>query len=293
MHVAITGSSGLIGTALRASLAEAGHTVSRVTRSGTEGISWDPAAGTIDAAAFEGIDAVVHLAGEGIGERRWSDKVKASILDSRIDGTTLLSETLANLDNPPKVLLSGSAIGFYGDRGDEILTETSSLGSGFLADVTKAWEDGTAAAETAGIRVAHLRTGIVQSLDGGALKKTLPLFKFGLGGKMGSGDQWWSWISIQDQVGMIAWLLDADISGPVNLTAPEPVTNRDFTKALGKALGRPTVMPIPKFGPKLLLGGELADALLFSSTRVLPDVATKADYTFQHNTIEAALADLL
>lgn len=293
MHVAITGSSGLIGTALRSHLTAKGHQVTRIVRSGNDGIVWDIAAGTIDKAGLEGVDAVVHLAGEGIGERRWSDEVKASILNSRVDGTRLLASALADLDKPPSVLLSGSAIGIYGDRGDERLTESSTQGEGFLAEVTAAWEAETKPAEDAGIRVAHLRTGIVQSPEGGALKKTLPLFKFGLGGKMGSGKQYWSWISIDDEVGMIEWLLTNELSGPVNLTGPEPVTNAEFTKALGSVLGRPTFLPVPAFGPKLLLGSELAEELLFTSTRVLPEVASEAGYEFQHPTIEAALRGVL
>lgn len=293
MHVAITGASGLIGTALTEHLEGAGHRVTPVTRSGGAGIPWDPAAGTIDAAGFRDVDAVVHLAGEGIAEGRWTDEQKARIRDSRVDGTTLLSTTLADLDAGPQILLSGSAIGFYGDRGDEILTESSDRGSGFLADVTVAWESATAPAEAAGVRVAHLRTGIVQSKAGGALKKTLPLFKLGLGGRFGSGEQYMSWISITDQVGIIEWLLTNDVSGAVNLTAPEPVTNARYTDALGDALGRPTFLPVPKFGPKLLLGGELADSLLYTSQRVLPEVATTAGYTFVHPTLASAFDDLL
>ncbi|MFN3216424.1 MAG: TIGR01777 family oxidoreductase [Acidimicrobiales bacterium] len=296
MDIAITGSTGLIGKALIRRLEAAGHRAIPVVRStGGDGdvIRWDPAAGTIEATAFEGIDAVVHLAGEPIGARRWNDDVKRAIRDSRVDGTSLLSATLAGLATPPAVLLSGSAIGIYGDRGDEQLTEASPPGDGFLAGVTAEWEAATAPAEEAGIRVVHLRTGIVLSPEGGALAKQLPLFKFGLGGKLGSGRQYWSWISLDDEVAMIEWLLDAEPAGPVNLTAPEPVTNADFTDALGKALGRPTFLPVPSFGPKLVLGGELADELLFTSARVLPEVATKAGYEFTHPTIDAAFAGLL
>ena len=263
MHVAITGSSGLIGTALRSRLTEAGHRVSRVTRSGTEGISWNPPAGTIDTQAFEAVDAVVHLAGEGIGERRWTDAVKASIRDSRVDGTALLAETLAGLNTPPKVLLSGSAIGYYGNRGDEVLTETSAPGDDFLAGVTEAWERSTGAAEAAGIRVAHLRTGIVATPEGGALKKMLPLFRFGLGGKMGSGNQWWSWISIQDEVGLIEWLLHADLSGAVNLTAPrashqrrvhqDPRQKARTTDGAARAEVRPQDALGPRAGRRLVV----------------------------------------
>jgi uncharacterized protein len=296
MDIAITGSTGLIGKALIGRLEAGGHRAVPVVRSaGGDGnvIRWDPAAGTIDAAAFEGIDAVVHLAGEPIGARRWNADVKRAIRDSRVDGTSLLSATLAGLTAPPAVLLSGSAIGIYGDRGNERLTETSPPGDGFLAGVTAEWEAATGPAEQAGIRVVHLRTGIVLSPEGGALAKQLPLFKFGLGGKLGSGRQYWSWISLDDEVAMIEWLLDAEVAGPVNLTAPEPVTNAAFTDALGKALGRPTFLPVPSFGPKLVLGGELADELLFTSARVIPEVATTAGFGFAHPTIDAAFAALL
>ena len=289
MDIAITGSSGLIGTALRASLEAAGHNAIRVVRSGSDGIGWDPAEGRIDAAGFEGIDAVVHLAGEGIGERRWNDEVKKSILDSRVDGTTLLATTLAGLQNPPKILLSGSATGYYGERGDEILTEESSKGEGFLSDVVEAWESSAKPAVDAGIRTAFLRTGIVLSPDGGALGKMLPIFKLGAGGKMGNGKQWWSWISIDDEIGMIEWLLANDVSGPVNLVAPGATTNAEFTDVLGDVMKRPTFLPVPKFGPKLLLGGELANELLFTSTRVEPGVAASAGYQFKHPDLEGAL----
>ena len=293
MDIAITGSSGLIGTALRVSLEAAGHSAIRVVRSGSDGIGWDPAEGRIDAAGFEGIDAVVHLAGEGIGERRWNDEVKKSILDNRVDGTTLLAETLAGLQNPPKVLLSGSATGYYGERGDEVLTEQSSKGDGFLSDVVEAWEAAAKPAVDAGIRTAFLRTGIVLSPDGGALGKMLPIFKLGAGGKMGNGKQWWSWISIDDEIGMIEWLLANDASGPVNLVAPGATTNAEFTDVLGDVMKRPTFLPVPKFGPKLLLGGELANELLFTSTRVEPGVASAAGYEFKHPELDGALRAVL
>ena len=293
MDIAITGSTGLIGTALSRHLTAEGHRVVPITRSGTTGIHWDPAAGELDGAALEGIDAVVHLAGEGIAEKRWTDEQKAKILDSRVDGTTLLARTLASLDRPPAVLLSGSAIGYYGDRGAAELTETSPPGDDFLGGLVTAWEGATAEAEAAGIRVAHLRTGIVLSTEGGVLGKLLPLYKLGLGGKLGNGQQYMSWVSIDDEVGIITWLLGNDVSGPVNLTGPEPVTNEEFTKALGAQLGRPTFLTVPAFGPRILLGGELAEALLFSSARVLPAVAEANGYEFRHPTIAAAFADIL
>jgi uncharacterized protein (TIGR01777 family) len=294
VRIAITGASGFIGSALRRSLEGDGHEVVGVSRSadrpGT--IGWDPAAGRIDATELEGFDGVVHLAGEGIGDKRWTPEQKAKILESRKQGTTLLADALASLDRKPPVLVSGSAIGFYGDRGDEVLTEASSSGDDYLSEICRAWEASTAPAEQAGIRVAHIRTGIVLG-EGGALRKMLPLFKLGIGGRLGSGDQWMSWISLADEVAAIRFLLDHAVAGPVNLTAPNPVTNRDFTKALGSALSRPAVLPVPKFGPKLLLGKELADLLLFGSQRVLPTVLTEAGFEFQHPDLEPALRAML
>jgi len=296
MRVAITGSTGLIGSALSPHLTEAGHEAVRVVRRDPTGadIAWSPSDGLIDQNAFEGIDAVVHLAGAGIADHRWTVKYKQELLQSRLQGTALLAKTIAATLNGPRVLLSGSAIGFYGERGDEELNEASSAGSGFLADLCTQWEQATAVAESADIRVTHLRTGIVLSANGGALKKQLPLFKAGLGGKMGNGNQWQSWISIDDEVAAISHLLTADISGPVNLTAPNPVTNAQFTAALGNALHRPTFLPIPRFGPRLLLGRELADNLLFSGQRVLPTkLSADASFTFRHAELAEALESLL
>jgi len=296
MRVAITGSTGLIGSALSSHLASLDHEVIRVVRgtpSGTD-IAWSPSESRIDAHAFEGIDAVVHLAGAGIGDHRWTDEYKREILESRTKGTCLVSEAVASAENGPKILLSGSAIGYYGSDPDATFVESSPPGDGFLPEVCVKWEQATGVAEAAGARVVHLRTGIVLSPEGGALKKQLPLFKFGLGGKMGSGEQWQSWISIDDEVAAITHLLTTDVSGPVNLTAPNPVTNAEFTDTLGDVLGRPTFLPIPKFGPKLLLGGELADNLLFSGQKVLPGVL-QADtgFTFRHPDLATALHHLL
>jgi len=297
VKIAITGASGLIGRALTTSLLADGHQVIPVVRrpnSATpDAIEWNPAAGTIEASKFEGVDGVVHLAGAGIGDRRWSDSYKREILESRTKGTELLARTLVSLSAPPSVMVSGSAIGFYGDTGDNAVDESASAGNGFLAEVCVAWETAAAPAVEAGIRVPFLRTGIVLTTDGGALAKMLPLFRFGLGGRMGSGKQWWSWISMADEIGAIRWLLDHDISGPVNATAPSPVTNSQFTKALGEAMHRPTFAPVPSFGPKLLLGAELADALLFTSARVVPRALEASGYSFAHPTIEAALRDVL
>jgi uncharacterized protein len=295
MRIAITGSSGLIGTALRASLEADGHDVVPVVRSGggPGAVTWDIDAGTIDATGLEGLDGVVHLAGEGIGEKRWSDEQKARIRDSRTKGTTLLTTTLAALDAKPAVLVSGSAIGVYGDRGDEQLTEASSPGTGFLPEVVVAWEAATVPAEAAGIRVARIRTGIVLASRGGVLERLVKLARFGLLGKLGSGQQWMSWISLPDEVAAIRFLLEHDVSGPVNLTAPGPVTNEVLTKALGRVLKRPTFLPVPSFGPKLLVGSELAEALLYEGQRVLPEVLQEAGFEFRHHEIETTLRDVL
>jgi len=267
MNILVTGASGLIGRALVPHLEKSGHTVvaavRRAPRSAAER-QWDPAAGTLSDGFFDGIDAVVHLAGAGIGDKRWTDAYKREILESRTKSTTLLAESMAALAVKPKVFLSGSAIGIYGPRDGEPLTETSAHGEGFLADVCEQWEASTAAAEAAGIRTVHLRTGIVLSKDGGALKKQLPLFAIGLGGRFGNGRQWQSWISIDDEVGAITHLLTSATSGPVNLTAPGAFTNADFTRTLASVMKRPSLLPIPSFGPALLLGRELADALLFT-----------------------------
>ncbi len=299
MDVAVTGASGLIGTALLPALRAAGHRPVRLVRAtpapGDDAVLWDPATGQIDAASLEGIGAVVHLAGAGIADKRWTPEHKAAVLDSRVQGTSLIARTIAGLATPPAVLVSGSAIGFYGDRGDEVLTEASPRGEGFLADVVVAWEAAAAPAEEAGIRVPRIRTGIVLSPDGGALKKQLPLFRLGLGGRFGKGTQWQSWISLPDEVAAILHLLDpaCTVTGPVNLTAPNPVTNRELTKTLAGVLHRPAVLPIPRFGPALLLGRELADNLLFGSQRVLPTVLEADGFAFRHATLEAALRELL
>lgn len=294
--IAITGASGLIGTALTAHLTAKGDRVLPFTRSGSAGpnaISWDPVKGTIEADKLAGVDAVVHLAGAGIGDKRWTDSYKREILESRTKSTALLAETMASMDNGPKVLLSGSAIGYYGESLTAEFTEDSPAGSGFLAEVCVLWEAATEAASKAGLRVAHLRTGIVLSPEGGALKKLLPLFKLGAGGRMGSGRQWQSWISIDDEVAAIDFLLSANVTGAVNLTAPQPVTQAEFTKTLARVLRRPSLLPVPSFGPKILLGGELADALLFTGQKVMPSVLNASGYSFIHSDLESALRSLL
>lgn len=297
MRIGITGSSGLIGTALSEHLRSAGHDVTAIVRRAAAGpseLAWDPAAGTIDRDALATLDAVVHLAGAGIGDRRWTDAYKRTLVESRTVTTDLLASTMASLGaEGPQVLISGSAIGYYGNRGDEEVDETSAPGPGFLAEICVAWEAATAPAEAAGVRVAHIRTGIVLSAKGGALRKMLPLFKLGLGGRFGRGDQWMSWISIDDEVRAIEHLLTADVAGPVDLTAPNPVRNREFASTLASVLGRPALLPVPAFGPKLLLGGELADALLFDGQRVLPKVLLADGYEFAHEGLEAALRTVL
>jgi uncharacterized protein (TIGR01777 family) len=295
MDVAVTGSTGFIGSAVVEALTAAGHRPIRVVRGTAKGdeIAWDPEAGTIDAASLEGIGGVVHLAGAGIGDHRWTDAYKLAIRRSRTNGTTLIARTLAGLATRPSVLVSGSAVGYYGDRGDEVLDETSAPGTGFLPDVCAAWEAATAAAAEAGVRVVTIRSGVVLSPRGGALKRQLPLFKLGLGGKLGTGRQWQSWITLEDEVGAILHLLTGGVTGPVNLTTPHPVTNAEFTRTLAGVLHRPSFFPIPSFGPKLVLGSELADVLLYEGQRVLPRVLEDSGYTFAHPTLKEALRTLL
>jgi uncharacterized protein (TIGR01777 family) len=297
MDVAVTGSSGLIGTALCRHLEQRGDRVIRVVRRtpqpGEDAIEWHPDRDEIDAKAFEGLDAVVNLAGESIGARRWTQEQKARLIDTRVRSTTLLSRTLAEATRPPATLVSGSAMGYYGKRGDEELLESSAPGRGFLADLARAWEEATAAAVRAGRRVALVRTGLVLGGDAPALTRMLLPFKLGLGGRLGNGRQYWSWISLADEVRAIAWVLDHDIAGPVNLVGPAPVTNAEFSRALGRALHRPAVLPVPKVALRVLLGHQLADELLFASQRVTPDVLRRSGFTFEHATVDAALAAAL
>jgi uncharacterized protein len=295
MRVAITGSHGLIGTALQTRLRAAGHEPVAIVRSapGPREIGWDPRAGRLDPQALAGVDAVVNLAGAGIGDKRWNDDYRRVVVESRTRGTTLIADTMAGLAGGPQVLLSGSAIGFYGDRREEELDETSAPGRGFLSEVTEAWEASTSPASDAGLRVVHLRTGIVLALQGGALPKLLPLFKLGLGGRFGAGTQWMSWIALDDEVGAIVHLLTSAVVGPVNLTAPNPVRNAELADALGHVLHRPTVVPVPAFAPKLLLGGERADALLFEGQKVMPRVLEADGFAWRHRELEPALRAVL
>lgn len=293
MIIAVTGSSGMIGSALCKSLESSGHEVIRISRNPDDEIFWNPADGVIDEKSLDGVNAVIHLAGENIASRRWSNKQKSLIYESRVKGTQLLAKTLATLPSPPEVLLSGSAIGFYGDCGDTPVDETSPQGDGFLASVCADWENATKPAEDAGIRVVHLRTGIVLDPFNGMLEKVLPLFKLGLGGRLGKGNQYWSWIGLEDEIRLITWLLSEEISGPVNLTAPEPVTNAVFTKALGSTLRKPTVFSVPRFGPRLLIGQELAKELIFTSTRAIPRVAQTNGFQFNLPQIDSGLKKIL
>ena len=303
MRVAVTGSTGLIGRSVVERLEAAGHQVVPVvrggsTRSGGEpgrspSVRWDPQTGEIDSAALEGLDGVVHLAGEPIAARRWSSDQKQRIADSRVRGTSVLAEALARLAAPPGVLVSASAIGYYGSRGDETLDESSSGGRDFLADVCQDWEAAADPARSAGIRVVHPRTGVVLSRTGGALAEMLPFFRLGIGGRIGDGSQWVSWITLHDEVEALLWLLTADVEGPVNLVAPEPVTNRQLTAALGRALRRPTLLPTPKPALWAKLGRELSEALLYSSARVTPAVLQDNGFAFQHPDIATGLAAVL
>lgn len=290
MKVGITGASGLIGTALTKRLRTSGHQVVPIVRRApsADEIEWQPADGRLDPSDLTPLDAVVNLAGAGIGDHRWNDEYKQTLVDSRVVGTTLLANALADA-NGPQILISGSAIGYYGDRGAELLDESSVPGTGFLADLCVSWESSTAPAAAAGVRVVHIRTGIVLSPDGGALKKMLPLFKLGLGGRFGSGEQWMSWISLDDEVRAIEHLLHHEVVGAVNLTAPKPCQNRDFAKVLASVLKRPASIPVPRFGPRLLLGAEMADALLFESQRISPAELLGSGFQFDHTELESAL----
>jgi uncharacterized protein (TIGR01777 family) len=296
MKVAITGASGLIGSTLSKRLRQGSHEVVKVVRGAqaqAPDIAWDPVKGTIDSASLEGVDAVVHLAGESIAAKRWSAEQKKKIRDSRIDGTKLLSTTIASLSHPPKVFVSASAIGFYGDRGNEALTETSSSGTGFLADVCKEWETATQPAKDKGIRVVNVRTGVALSTKGGALQKMLPIFLLGGGGIIGDGNQYMSWLSLDDEIGAIEFALTNDsLSGPLNIVSPNPVTNKEFTRVMGEVLHRPTIFPLPAFAARIIMG-EMADELLLSSQKVIPEKLTAAGYKFVYPGLKEALSHAL
>ena len=295
--IVVTGSTGLIGSQLVAAWQDSGRRAIRAVRREVQDpgkeLYWNPATGQIDRDRLEGVDAVVHLAGANIAGRRWSEGYKQQLLDSRVQGTTLLCQALADLEHKPRVLLCASAIGFYGDRGNELLDETAAAGDGFLPELCLQWEQACRAAREAGIRVVNLRMGVVLSPQGGALASMLTPFKLALGGVLGSGRQYFSWISLDDVVPALLFVLeDEALSGPVNLVAPNPVTNREFTKALGRVLSRPTLLPMPAFAARLAFG-EMADALLLASTRVLPNRLTAAGFHFEYPQLEPALRHLL
>ncbi len=293
MKIGITGASGLIGRALSRDFREHGHdVVPFVRRPASPGeIGWDPDRGVLDPTHMHGLDAVVNLAGAGIGDHRWTEEYRRRILDSRVRGTTAIANAMATGDGP-RVLLNASAVGYYGNS-EQPVDETAPAGDGFLAGVVEAWEAATVPAEQAGVRVARMRTGIVLSREGGALAKMLPIFKLGLGGRFGNGRQWMSWISIDDEVAAIEHLLTSNVHGAVNLTAPNACPNADFAKTLASVLGRPAIIPVPEFGPKLLLGAERAKELLFSGQRVLPTVLESDGYAFRHAELEPALRAVL
>jgi uncharacterized protein len=295
MRIAVSGSTGLIGTALADSLRADGHDVVRLVRrepGGPDEVRWDPY-GEVDTGPLEGLDAVVHLAGAGIGDRRWTESYKQRVRNSRIVGTRTLADALAELRRPPRVMVSGSAIGYYGDTDDQDVDESSPMGSGFLAELSRDWEAAAEPAAAAGIRVVQPRTGIVLAREGGLLGRTLPIFRLGLGGRLGSGRQWISWISLPDQVAALRLLIDRDgVTGPVNLTAPAPVTNADFTRAVGRALHRPARFVVPAFALRAALGG-FADEGPLISQRVLPRRLTELGFRFQHAGLDSALAEVL
>lgn len=290
MKIVISGASGLIGSALVPALRADDHEVVKLVRrapTSADEIRWDPAGGDLDASALEGVDAIVNLSGENLG-KRWTEARKRAILDSRVQTTELLARAAAARETRPTVLVVASAVGFYGDRGDEILTEESAHGSGFLADVVHRWEAAADPAREAGIRVVHLRQGIVISKDGGALEPMLLPFKLGVGGRVGSGKQWWSWIGMDDLTACYARALHSDLAGAVNATAPNPATNQQFTKALGAALHRPTVFTVPGFAARALFG-EMGDAMLLRGQRVIPARLLDAGFEFTAPTIDVAL----
>ena len=294
MNVLISGAKGLIGSALIPELEAGGHTISRLTRKPrSEGdIRWDPEAGEIEG-DLAGFDAVIHLAGESIAEGRWTTEKKRRILESRKKGTHLLAERVAGLPEPPSVMVSASAVGYYGDRGNELLTEESEPGTMFLSEVCQEWEAATEPAREAGMRVVHPRFGIVLTTQGGALGTTLPIFKLGGGGKIGTGRQYWSWVSLDDVVGAIVHAINTDaVSGPVNVVAPDPRTNAEYTKVLGRVLGRPTFFAVPASAARVAIGG-MADDLLLASARVEPAKLEETGYEYRHPELEGALRHLL
>jgi len=298
MRVAVSGSTGLVGSEVVTVLSGGGHEVVRLVRRvpspGEKAVQWDPVTREVDAAGLENLDAAVHLAGENIASGRWNAARKAAIRDSRVNGTRFLCDALAGLDRPPKTLVCASAVGYYGDRGEERLTEESPPGTGFLAEVCREWEAASAPAARKGIRVVALRIGMVLSPKGGALARMLPLFRAGLGGVIGGGRQYVGWVALDDLPHIILHALQRDdLCGPVNTVAPRPVTNREFTETLGTALSRPTPLPVPAFALRLAVGGEMADALLLASARVILRRLEETGYRFRFAELSAALRHLL
>jgi len=289
-RIAVTGASGLIGNALVGYLKSQGHTVQRLVRRpavSSEEITWDPIAGTVDMEALAGVDAVIHLAGAGVSDKRWTKKYKSEILNSRLLGTTTIAKAVAIVK--PQVFISASAIGWYGESGNRAVVESDRVGDDFLAAVCREWES---AADLAGdVRTVKLRTGLVLDPTGGALGKMLPIFRFGLGGKLSNGKQWWSWITLHDQIRAIAFLLENKISGPVNLTSPNPVTNSEFTAGLARAMHRPALFPVPTLALKIVLGGFSSEVL--GSKKVMPQALTEAGFTFDYPHISSALEKLV
>lgn len=289
-RIAITGASGLIGTALVGYLKSQGHTVQRLVRRAavsSEEITWDPNVGTVDLDALAGVDAVIHLAGAGVGDKRWTKKYKSEILNSRLLGTTTIAKAVAIVK--PQVFISASAIGWYGESGNRAVVESDRVGDDFLAVVCREWES---AADLAGdVRTVKLRTGLVLDPTGGALGKMLPIFRFGLGGKLSNGKQWWSWITLHDQIRAIAFLLENKVSGPVNMTSPNPVTNSEFTAGLARAMHRPALFPVPAIALKIVLGGFSSEVL--GSKKVMPQALTEAGFTFDYPHISSALEKLV
>ena len=295
MKVAISGASGLIGTALVPALRAAGHEPVRLVRrtaAAPDEIQWDPSAGILDAAALEGVNAFINLSGAGVGDHRWTDDYKREILNSRVDSTHTIVRAIGEMPVKPSVLVSGSAIGWYGDTGSDAVDESSPAGTGFLPDVVRAWEAAADPAEQMGVRVVHARTGLVVSQAGGAWARMFPLFKFGLGGKLGSGRQYWSWISLRDEVRALIFLMENEqMRGPVNLTGPHPATNAEVTAAMGRVMGRPTLLPAPAFALKAVLGEFSTEVL--GSARVVPVALENAGFEWQDPTIEAAIRTAL
>ena len=289
-RIAVTGASGLIGTALVGYLKSQGHTVQRLVRRAavsSEEITWDPIAGTVDMDALAGVDAVIHLAGAGVSDKRWTKKYKSEILNSRLLGTTTIAKAVAIVK--PQVFISASAIGWYGESGNRAVVESDRVGDDFLAAVCREWES---AADLAGdVRTVKLRTGLVLDPTGGALGKMLPIFRFGLGGKLSNGKQWWSWITLHDQIRAIAFLLENKVAGPVNLTSPNPVTNSEFTAGLARAMHRPALFPVPALALKIVLGGFSSEVL--GSKKVMPQALTEAGFTFDYPHISSALEKLV